>query len=160
MFDQPRRIASFTVDHTKLLPGIYLSREYRENNTLIRTFDLRLIRPNTEPCLDQAGLHTIEHLGATFLRTISTVKDQVIYFGPMGCRTGFYMILANVPNSVVKSLVIAMFEFIRDFQGEIPGAKIEECGNYLEHNLTLAKVYATQYLGKITKNCPTQYSYL
>lgn len=161
MANELERIASFQVDHTKLEPGIYVSRHDIAKTPIITTFDLRLTRPNNEYPLDQAALHTIEHLGATYLRN-SEVKDFVIYFGPMGCRTGFYLVFSDCTSAKeIQRLIIKMFEFIRDFRGDIPGATPEECGNYKEHNLLLAKTYAIDYLAKITKDdCPTEYQYL
>ncbi|MBQ6510752.1 S-ribosylhomocysteine lyase [Candidatus Saccharibacteria bacterium] len=160
MSNKLKRISSFSVDHTKLEPGIYVSRCDVVKTPIITTFDLRLLRPNIEVPIEQNALHTIEHLGATFLRN-SDKKDYVIYFGPMGCRTGFYLVFNDCTNAQeIRELVIKMFEFIRDFKGEIPGATPEECGNYIDHDLALAKTYAIDYLSEITKNCKTEYDYL
>ncbi len=160
MSDKLERIASFSVDHTKLKPGIYVSRCDAAKTPIITTFDLRLTCPNVEPALDQAAMHTIEHLGATFLRN-SDKKDYIIYFGPMGCETGFYLVFNDCTNAdEIKELVIRMFEFICDFDGDIPGATPEECGNFILHDLTLARIYARQYLNEITENCRTEYEYL
>ncbi|MCI6067011.1 MAG: S-ribosylhomocysteine lyase [Galactobacillus timonensis] len=141
------KIASFTVNHLKLEPGIYVSRRDIFHGTVITTFDLRMTTPNREPVMNTAEVHTIEHLGATFLRNDPQWKEKVVYFGPMGCRTGFYMILeGKLTSRDVVSLVTAMFEFIRDYEGEIPGAAPEECGNYLDQNLPMAKWEADRYL--------------
>ena len=141
------KIASFTIDHTKLEPGIYVSRKDRFNDTVITTFDLRMTAPNKEPVLNTAEAHTIEHLGATFLRNEPLWKERVVYFGPMGCRTGFYVLLeGDLESSEIVDLITRMFEFICDYEGEIPGAKEEECGNYLDQNLPMAKWQAQRYL--------------
>ncbi len=139
------KIASFQVNHLNLLPGLYTSRIDRSGGTAVTTFDLRMTAPNREPVLDQPALHTIEHLGATFLRN-SARKDEVVYFGPMGCRTGFYLLLfgEHTPEDVFP-LVLEMCDFILAFEGEIPGAKPEECGNFSEQNLSMAKYYIARY---------------
>lgn len=141
------KIASFTVNHLELLPGIYVSRKDKIGNNIATTFDLRLTRPNFEPVMNTAEIHTIEHLGATFLRNHKTFGECTIYFGPMGCRTGFYMILSgDYTSDDVVSLVTEMFEFIRDFEGDVPGASARDCGNYLDLNLNMAKYVAKHYL--------------
>ena len=141
------KIASFTIDHLKLLPGIYVSRKDRIGCQTITTFDLRMTRPNIEPVMDTAQVHAIEHLGATFLRNHPEYKDRTIYFGPMGCRTGFYLLLTgDLLSKDIVGLVTEMFEFIRDFEGEIPGACAKDCGNYLDMNLNMAKYAANKYL--------------
>ncbi len=139
------KIASFQVNHLNLLPGLYTSRIDRSGGTAVTTFDLRMTAPNREPVLDQPALHTVEHLGATFLRN-SARKDEVVYFGPMGCRTGFYLLLfgEHAPEEVFP-LVLEMCDFILAFEGEIPGAKPEECGNFSEQNLSMAKYYIARY---------------
>lgn len=140
------KIASFTIDHIKLQPGIYVSRKDYVGVEVITTFDLRITSPNEEPVMNTAEIHTIEHLGATYLRN-SDVKDKVIYFGPMGCRTGFYLLLAgDLASSDIVSLMTEMFEFIRDFKGEVPGASAKDCGNYLDMNLGMANYIADKYL--------------
>ena len=140
------KIASFTIDHNKLQPGIYVSRKDHVGAEVITTFDLRITSPNEEPVMNTAEIHTIEHLGATYLRN-SSVKDKVIYFGPMGCRTGFYLLLAgDLASSDIVSLMTEMFEFIRDFRGEVPGASARDCGNYLDMNLGMANYIADRYL--------------
>lgn len=140
------KIASFTIDHLKLLPGIYVSRKDIVGNEVITTFDIRMTRPNFEPVLNTAEVHTIEHLGATFLRNHTEWHDKTIYFGPMGCRTGFYMVLAGdyTSKDIVK-LVTEMFIFIKDFNGEVPGACAKDCGNYLDMNLNMAKYVCQKF---------------
>ncbi|MCR4715642.1 MAG: S-ribosylhomocysteine lyase [Lachnospiraceae bacterium] len=141
------RIASFTVDHIRLLRGVYVSRRDMVGDSVVTTFDLRLTRPNKEPVMNNAELHTIEHLGATFLRNHPKYKEKTIYFGPMGCRTGFYVIFAgDLTSKDILPVIIEMFEFIRDYEGEIPGATPMECGNYLDQNLNMAKFLAKRYL--------------
>ena len=147
------KIASFTVNHLTLIPGLYVSRIDKVNDSFVTTFDIRITKPNTEPVMDNPGIHAIEHLGATFLRNHDKWKEQVIYFGPMGCRTGFYMILAGNYNSLdVYDLVKEMFEFIIDYEGVIPGASAIECGNYLDLNLSMAKFYAKKYKKEVLEN--------
>ena len=143
------KIASFTVNHLVLEPGIYVSRKDRFKDTVITTFDLRLTTPNKEPVLNTAETHTIEHLGATFLRNHPLWKDRTVYFGPMGCRTGFYLLLeGDLSSKDIVGLVTELFVFIKDFEGDIPGAKADECGNYLDQNLPMAKWVAERYLQK------------
>lgn len=144
-----KKIASFTVDHLKLYPGLYVSRKDQNNGVVVTTFDLRFTRPNFEKCLDGASMHTIEHLGATYLRN-SISKDNVVYFGPMGCKTGFYLVMFNdLTSSDVKELVCGMLRFIINFEGDIPGASPEECGNYSYQNLQLAKLDSEKYLHEL-----------
>ena len=134
------KIASFTVNHLDLLTGVYVSRKDKVGQQVITTFDIRMTRPNFEPVLNTAEVHTIEHLGATFLRNDSEFKDKTIYFGPMGCRTGFYMVLAgDYESKDVVELVTRMFIFMKDFEGDVPGACAKDCGNYLDMNLNMAK---------------------
>ena len=141
------KIASFTVDHLKLEPGIYVSRKDKFKDTVLTTFDIRLTAPNKEPVLNTAENHTIEHIGATFLRNHSVWKDRIVYFGPMGCHTGFYLIVyGDYSSRDIVPLVTEMFSFIADFEGEIPGAKENECGNYLDQNLAMAKWVANKFL--------------
>lgn len=141
------KIASFTVDHLRLQRGVYVSRLDTIGTEKVTTFDLRMTKPNAEPVMNTAEIHTIEHLGATFLRNHPLFKDKVIYFGPMGCRTGFYLLLAGEFSSEqILPLVIEMFEFIRDFVGDVPGAAAKDCGNYLDMNLPMAKFLAKRYL--------------
>ncbi len=141
------KITSFTINHLKLEPGVYVSRVDHYGDTAITTFDLRMTAPNREPVMNTAEVHTIEHLGATFLRNDPAWKDRIVYFGPMGCRTGFYMLLSGeLTSKEVAPLVTRMFEFIRDFEGEVPGAAPRDCGNYLDQNLGMAKYLAKRYL--------------
>ena len=140
-----RKIASFTVDHLRLESGLYLSRRDEKDGAVASTFDLRFTAPNRAPATDMPALHTIEHLGATFLRN-SSRADEIVYFGPMGCRTGFYLILFGdrSPEDALP-LIGEMCSFILSYEGEIPGARPEECGNYLEQNLAMAKYYTARY---------------
>lgn len=141
------KIASFTVNHLDLLPGIYVSRKDMAGNAVLTTFDLRMTKPNREPVMNTAELHTMEHLGATYLRNHPTWGDKIIYFGPMGCRTGNYLILnGDYESKDIVELITGMFEFIRDFEGEVPGAAARDCGNYLDMNLPMAKWQAKKYL--------------
>ena len=141
------KIASFNVNHIDLLTGIYVSRRDMVGGQAITTFDLRFTRPNVEPVMDTAGIHTIEHLGATFLRNHPEYKDKTVYFGPMGCRTGFYLILAgDYESKDIVDLMIEMYQFIRDYEGQIPGASARDCGNYLDLNLSMAHYWANRYL--------------
>ena len=141
------KIASFTVNHLTLLPGIYVSRKDKVGEEVITTFDIRMTAPNREPVINTAEIHTMEHLGATFLRNHKDWAEKVIYFGPMGCRTGFYLLLRDkvTPNKAI-ALVKESFAFIAEFEGEIPGSRREECGNYLEHDLRGAKSVALDML--------------
>ena len=144
------KIASFTIDHIRLMPGVYVSRKDTVGQEVITTFDLRMTSPNDEPVMNTAEVHTIEHLGATFLRNHSDYKNKIIYFGPMGCRTGFYLLIAGDYHSRdILPLVIQMFEFIRDYRGEVPGASPMDCGNYLDMNLNMANYLAERYLDRI-----------
>ena len=141
------KIASFTVNHLDLYPGIYVSRKDNVNGNVITTFDLRMTKPNDEPVMNTAEIHTIEHIGATFLRNHKEYASKTIYFGPMGCRTGFYLILAgDYESKDIVALITEMYEFIRDFEGDIPGANPRDCGNYLDLNLGMAKYLAKRYL--------------
>ena len=144
------KIASFTIDHNKLQPGVYVSRKDHVGSETITTFDIRMTSPNEEPVMNTAEMHTIEHLGATYLRNDAEWKDRIIYFGPMGCRTGFYLLLAgDLESKDIVGLVTAMYEFIRDFKGEIPGATAKDCGNYLDQNLPMANFVAYRYLKNV-----------
>lgn len=145
-----KKIASFTIDHTRLLPGVYVSRKDFVGSEVITTFDLRMTRPNFEPTMNTAEMHTIEHLAATYLRNHPTFADKTIYFGPMGCRTGFYLLLAgDYTSRDVLPLIIETFEFIRDFNDEVPGASAKDCGNYLDMNLPMANYLADKYLKQL-----------
>ena len=142
-----KQIASFTIDHLKLLPGIYVSRKDKVGAETITTFDLRMTRPNYEPVMNTAEIHTIEHLAATFLRNHETAADQTIYFGPMGCRTGFYLILkGDLKSEEIVDLVKETFEFVANYEGDVPGASARDCGNYLDMNLPMAKYEAKAFL--------------
>lgn len=147
------KIASFTIDHLRLQPGIYVSRLDKIGAETITTFDLRMTSPNEEPVMNTAEVHAIEHLGATFLRNHPQWKDRTIYFGPMGCRTGFYLLLAGkLESRDIVPLVTEMFTYIRDFKGDIPGAAAKDCGNYLDMNLPMAKYVADRYLKEVLNN--------
>ena len=144
------KIASFTVDHLRLVPGVYVSRVDQVAGNPITTFDLRMTRPNKEPVMNTAEVHTIEHLAATFLRNHAEYADKTIYFGPMGCRTGFYLLLAgDYTSEDIVPLMKEMFTFIRDFDGEVPGASPKDCGNYLDMNLPMANWLADRYLREV-----------
>ena len=144
------KIASFTIDHIKLQPGIYVSRKDTFGDAVITTFDLRMTSPTEEPVMNTAEMHTMDHLGATFLRNHADYKDRTIYFGPMGCRTGFYLLLAgDLSSKDIVPLMTEMFEFIRDFKGEVPGASAKDCGNYLDMNLPMANYVAKRYLDNV-----------
>ena len=144
------KITSFTIDHLRLLPGVYVSRKDPAGDAVITTFDLRMTRPNCEPVINTAEMHTIEHLAATFLRNHPVYGDKIIYFGPMGCRTGFYLLLCGGFQSVdIVPLMPDLFEFIRDYEGEVPGACAKDCGNYLDMNLPMAKYLARKYLDEV-----------
>ena len=147
------KITSFTIDHIKLQPGIYVSRKDHIGEECVTTFDIRMTSPNEEPVMNTAELHTIEHLGATFLRNDPEVSDRVIYFGPMGCRTGFYLLLAGEQSSAgIIPLMKEMYTFIAGFEGEVPGAHPKDCGNYLDMNLPMAKYLANKYLSEVLEN--------
>jgi S-ribosylhomocysteine lyase len=140
------KIASFQVNHLKLKPGLYVSRQDKFGDTILTTFDMRFTEPNKEPVIDQPALHTIEHLGATFLRNDKEWADKTVYFGPMGCRTGFYVIFEGKRTSrEVSAPLLMLMDWIIEFDGDIPGAKPSECGNYSEQNLNMAKWYASRY---------------
>ena len=147
------KITSFTIDHIKLIPGVYVSRvDYVAGNP-ITTFDLRMTSPNDEPVMNTAEMHTVEHLAATFLRNHAEYKDKTIYFGPMGCRTGFYLLLAGEYESKdIVPLMKEMFDFIAKFDGEVPGASAKDCGNYLDMNLPMARYIAKKYYVEVLDN--------
>ena len=151
------KIASFTIDHDKLLSGLYVSRKDSRDGVTVTTFDLRLTAPNREPPMSTGIMHTIEHIGATFLRN-GARKDDVVYFGPMGCRTGFYLLMfGNLSARDALPLVTQMCEFVLSFDGDIPGAKPAECGNWSEQNLAMAKFYVKRYLDDIKEDPRTEY---
>lgn len=140
------KITSFTIDHIKLQPGLYVSRKDRMGDQTVTTFDLRLTKPNDEPVMNTAEVHTIEHLAATYLRNDPTWKDKVLYFGPMGCRTGFYLLLwGDYCSRDVLELVKECFRFVRDYRDEVPGASAKDCGNYLDMNLSMANYWGRRY---------------
>ena len=147
------KITSFTIDHIKLIPGVYVSRvDYVAGNP-ITTFDLRMTSPNDEPVMNTAEMHTVEHLAATFLRNHTEYKDKTIYFGPMGCRTGFYLLLAGEYESKdIIPLMKEMFDFIAKFDDEVPGASAKDCGNYLDMNLPMARYIAKKYYVEVLDN--------
>ena len=141
-----KKIKSFEVDHTKMEKGLYISRQDGD----IITYDIRMVKPNTPPYLENDGIHTFEHLFATFVRN-SQYSDKIIYVGPMGCRTGFYFLVRDLDYEIVKKLVIDTLKFIYEFNDDIPGVSLEECGNYLDHNLDKAHQYAKNMYDVLTK---------
>lgn len=154
------KIASFTIDHLRLRPGLYVSRKDRLGAETVTTFDLRITAPNIEPVMNTAEVHAMEHLGATYLRNDPVWKDRVVYFGPMGCRTGFYLLLSgDLQSEDVLPLVADTFRFIRDFSGEIPGASAKDCGNYLDMNLPMAQFYARRYVSVLETAAPETLRY-
>ena len=154
------KIASFTIDHIRLQPGLYVSRKDRVGAETVTTFDLRVTSPNEEPVINTAEMHTIEHLGATFLRNDAIWRDKVIYFGPMGCRTGFYLLLAgDYESRDVVELVKNCFCFVRDFRGEVPGASARDCGNYLDMNLPMANYWGGRYAALLENITPDRLTY-
>ena len=147
------KIASFTIDHIKLVPGVYVSRKDYVGSEVITTFDLRMTSPNDEPVMNTAEMHTIEHLAATFLRNHPEFGPKTIYFGPMGCRTGFYLFLAgDYESKDIVELMKEMYQFIADFNDEVPGASAKDCGNYLDMNLPMANYLAKKYLNEVLNN--------
>jgi len=146
------KIESFKINHLNLDAGLYVSRRDKKNDCVITTFDMRITAPNHEPVIDVPALHTIEHLGATFLRN-SKEKENIVYFGPMGCRTGCYIVMfGDLKSEDIYDLVIEMCDFIINFEGDIPGASPKECGNYSEQNLSMAKYYISRYKKSLTDN--------
>ena len=145
-------IESFKINHLNLFAGLYVSRKDQFKDVTITTFDMRITAPNREPVIDMPALHTIEHLGATFFRN-SKIKNKVVYFGPMGCRTGCYVVLeGNLSSEDIFDDVIDMCNFVIDFSGDIPGATPEQCGNYSEQNLNMAKFYISKYKNELINN--------
>ncbi len=141
-----KKITSFTIDHIKLQPGLYVSRKDKVGSETVTTFDLRLTSPNEEPVMNTAEMHTMEHLAATYLRNEPAWQDKVLYFGPMGCRTGFYLLLSgDLSSRDVLQLVRDCFRFIADFTGEVPGASAKDCANYLDMNLPIANYWGRKY---------------
>lgn len=144
------KIASFTIDHTRLLPGVYVSRKDYVGGNVLTTFDLRMTRPNYEPVMNTAEVHTIEHLAATFLRNHKEYGDKIIYFGPMGCRTGFYLILAgDYESKDIVSLLTELYRFMSEYDDAVPGASARDCGNYLDMNLPMARYLSKKYLDEV-----------
>ncbi|MBR4446304.1 MAG: S-ribosylhomocysteine lyase [Solobacterium sp.] len=142
-----KKIASFTINHLVLEPGVYVSRKDTFGDTVLTTFDLRMTAPNREPVMNTAEVHTIEHLGATYLRNDALYGERIVYFGPMGCRTGFYLIVeGDLTSREIVGLVTRTFEFISDYEGDVPGASPKDCGNYLDMNLDMARWHAKRYL--------------
>ena len=147
------KIASFTINHLELNPGVYVSRKDKIGEHTVTTFDLRMTKPNFEPVMNTAEIHAIEHLGATYLRNYESFASKIVYFGPMGCRTGFYLLLNGDYNSKdIVDLLVNMFGFISNYEGEIPGSTARDCGNYLDMNLGMAKYLANNYLNKVLLN--------
>ena len=147
------KIASFTIDHLKLLPGIYVSRKDNVGESVVTTFDIRVTRPNFEPVMNTAEIHTIEHLAPTFLRNHKEYGSKTVYFGPMGCRTGFYLLLAgDYKSEDIVELIKEMFVFIRDYHDEVPGASAKDCGNYLDMNLPMANFIANKFINDVLEN--------
>ena len=154
------KITSFTIDHIRLLPGLYVSRKDRVGTEAVTTFDLRLTKPNEEPVMNTAEVHTIEHLAATYLRNEPQWKDRVLYFGPMGCRTGFYLLLSgDLSSRDVLPLVTECFRSIRDYRGEVPGASPKDCGNYLDMNLSMANYWGKKYTALLENITPDRLTY-
>jgi S-ribosylhomocysteine lyase len=147
------KIASFTIDHLRLYPGVYVSRKDKVGGNVVTTFDIRMTRPNFEPVMNTAEIHTIEHLAATYLRNDKDYGEKTVYFGPMGCRTGFYLLLSgDYASKDIVELLIGMFKFISEFEGDVPGAAAKDCGNYLDMNLPMAKYVAKKYLNEVLLN--------
>ena len=147
------RIASFLVDHTRLLPGLYVSRRDGGEAHPVTTFDLRFTRPNLEPAMETSAVHTLEHIGAAWLRN-SARREEIIYFGPMGCRTGFYLVMFGALTARdALPLVREMLDFILDYEGSVPGASPAECGNYRDQNPDMAKYYARRYREALEQPC-------
>ena len=154
------KITSFTIDHLRLLPGLYVSRKDSVGKEIVTTFDLRLTRPNAEPVMNTAEVHTIEHLAATYLRNHPHWADRVLYFGPMGCRTGFYLLLAgDLTSRDVLPLVTDCFRFVRDYRGDVPGACAQDCGNYLDMNLPMANYWGERYVRLLETMDETRMTY-
>ena len=154
------KITSFTIDHIALQPGVYVSRKDPVGGEIVTTFDLRLTSPNEEPVMNTAEMHTMEHLAATYLRNEPTWKDKVLYFGPMGCRTGFYLLLAgDYASADIVPLVRDCFAFIGNFAGEVPGASAKDCGNYLDMNLPMANYWGKKYAALLENIGPDRLIY-
>lgn len=149
-----KEIASFSIDHTRLQRGIYVSRkDYLPGGAVVTTFDIRMKLPNREPAVSQGALHTIEHLAATFLRNHPQWGDKIVYWGPMGCCTGNYLLVqGDLTSAEIAPLVKETFEFIANYEGEIPGASAHDCGNYMLNNLPMAKWEAKKYLVEVLEH--------
>lgn len=144
------KIASFCVDHLKMFPGVFVSRKDEVGNGIVTTFDIRMTRPNFEPVMNTAEMHAIEHLAATFLRNHKEFGSKIVYFGPMGCRTGFYLLLnGDYESKDVVPLLTELYTFMKDFEGPIPGQSAKDCGNYLDMNLPMAKYISAKYLNEV-----------
>lgn len=151
------KITSFTIDHIKLQPGIYVSRKDTAGDTTITTFDIRMTSPNEEPVMNTAEVHTLEHLGATFLRNHPEYKEKVLYFGPMGCRTGFYLLLAgDYESKDIVPLITELYAWMSEFDSTVPGASAKDCGNYLDMNLPMARFVAKRFLTEVLSNISTE----
>lgn len=147
-----KKIPSFTINHNQLLPGIYVSRKDNVGNDVVTTFDIRMKAPNREPALHPGALHTIEHLAATYLRNNEEWQDRIVYWGPMGCLTGNYLLMkGDMKSEDIVKLMIDTFEFVANYDGVVPGTEPQDCGNYLLHDLPMARYEAKQYL-KVLKN--------
>ena len=147
------KIASFTINHLELYPGIYVSRKDKIGENVVTTFDIRMTRPNFEPVMNTAEMHAIEHLGATYLRNHEEFASKIIYFGPMGCRTGFYLLLnGDYVSKDMVTLLLDMFKFVSTYEGDIPGASARDCGNYIDMNLPMAKYLANKFLSEVLTN--------
>lgn len=152
-----KKITSFTIDHNKLQPGLYVSRKDQAGDTTVTTFDIRITNPNEEPVMNTAEIHTMEHLAATFLRNHPTFGDRILYFGPMGCRTGFYLLLTgDYTSKEILPLMRELFSFMADFEGEVPGASAKDCGNFLDMNLPMAKYVSKKYLTEVLEDISEQ----
>ena len=148
-----KKIPSFTVNHLKLLRGIYVSRKDSVGDQIVTTFDIRMKEPNREPVMNTAECHTIEHLGATYLRNDPALSEQIIYFGPMGCRTGFYLVMkGDLTSRDIVPLITNLYRFMAAFEGDIPGAAAKDCGNYLDQNLAMAKYESQKFLTEVLEN--------
>lgn len=148
-----KKIPSFTVNHLKLLRGIYVSRKNSVGDQIVTTFDIRMKEPNREPVMNTAECHTIEHLGATYLRNDPAISEQIIYFGPMGCRTGFYLVMkGDLTSRDIVPLITNLYRFMAAFEGDIPGAAAKDCGNYLDQNLAMAKYESQKFLTEVLEN--------
>lgn len=145
-----KKIPSFTIDHNRLKRGIYVSRKDQVGGEVVTTFDIRMKEPNREPAMGQGAIHTIEHLAATYLRNDEEWKDSIVYWGPMGCLTGNYLLMkGDLESTDIVDLMKKTFRFIADFEGDIPGAAPQDCGNYLLHDLPMARFESKKYLDEV-----------